>query len=85
MATKLTLSIEEQVIESAKEYAKKQGRSLSSIVEEYLKSIGKYKQRTNNTELHPLVEELCGSVKIPNDKSYDEILGEALIEKYSKR
>ena len=39
MATKLTLSIEEQVIESAKEYAKKQGRSLSSIVEEYLNQL----------------------------------------------
>ncbi len=85
MNTKLTLSIEEQVVESAKKYAKKQGRSLSNIVEEYLKSIAKHKQRIKKTELHPLVEELCGSVKIPKDKSYDEILGEALIEKYMKR
>jgi len=85
MNTKLTLSIEAQVIESAKEYAKKQGRSLSNIVEEYLKSISNTKRKTNKMEFHPLVEELCGSVKIPNDKTYDEILGEALIEKYTKR
>ena len=39
MSAKLTLSIEEEVIEIAKQYAKKQGRSLSNIVEEYLKSI----------------------------------------------
>ena len=85
MNTKLTLSIEQQVIESAKEYAKEQGRSLSNIVEEYLKSVSKTKQPLKKEKFHPLVEELCGSVKIPDDKSYDEILGEALIEKYSKR
>jgi len=85
MNTKLTLSIEEHVIESAKVYAKKQGRSLSNIVEEYLKAISKPKKVSKTSKLHPLVEELCGSVKIPDDKSYDEIIGEALIEKYSKR
>lgn len=42
MNTKLTLSIEEQVIKSAKEYAKAQGRSLSNIVEEYIKSVSKF-------------------------------------------
>lgn len=84
MNTKLTLSIEEQVIESAKEYAKNQGRSLSSIVEEYLKSVSKQK-RPKKSKLHPLVEELCGSVKVSKSKPYDEIIGEALIEKYSKR
>ena len=85
MNTKLTLSIEEQVIERAKEYAKKQGRSLSNIVEEYLKSIAKQKKSKILNNLDPLVEELCGSVKIPDNKSYDEILEEAIMEKYSKR
>ena len=85
MNTKLTLSIEEQVIERAKEYAKKQGRSLSNIVEEYLKSIAKQKKSKVINKLDPLVEELCGSVKIPENKSYDEILEESIIEKYSKR
>jgi len=85
MNTKLTLSIEQHVIESAKEYAKRQGRSLSNIVEEYLKSVSKNTAIEKVETFHPLVEELCGSVKIPDDKSYDEILGEALLEKYSKR
>ena len=85
MNTKLTLSIEEQVIEKAKEYAKKQGRSLSNIVEEYLKAISKSRVSKKESEFDPLVDELCGSIKIPNNKSYDEILGEALIEKYTKR
>lgn len=85
MNTKLTLSIEEQVIESAKEYAKKQGRSLSSIVEEYLKSIAKRKTPISKLEFDPLVEELCGSVKFPDDVDYDELIGKAKFEKYLKR
>ena len=85
MNTKLTLSIEAQVVEGAKEYAKKQGRSLSNIVEEYLKSVSKPKKKMKKSALHPLVEELCGSVKIPKDKSYDEILEKARIDKYLKR
>jgi len=85
MNSKLTLSIEEQVIQQAKEYAKKQGRSLSNIVEEYLKSIAKVKIAKQETKFHPLVEELCGSVKIPDNKSYEDFIGDAVIEKYSKR
>jgi len=85
MNTKLTLSIEENVISEAKEYAKDKGRSLSNIVEEYLKSLSKKKKEKNKQQLHPLVEELCGSVKIPKDKTYNEILKEAKFERYSKR
>lgn len=36
MNSKLTLSIDQSVIEKAKRYASEQGRSLSGIVEEYL-------------------------------------------------
>jgi len=36
MATKLTLSVEENVIKRAKSYAKNAGRSLSELIENYL-------------------------------------------------
>jgi len=36
MNTKLTLTIEESIIEKAKSYARKNGRSLSDIIENYL-------------------------------------------------
>ena len=39
MLAKLTLTIEQSVIEQAKEYAQKKNRSVSRIVEEYLKNI----------------------------------------------
>ena len=37
MTTKLTLTIDESIIDSAKAYARDQGRSLSDVVENYLK------------------------------------------------
>ena len=39
MTTKLTLTIDDSVIALAKKYARKQGKSLSDIVEKYLMSL----------------------------------------------
>jgi Family of unknown function (DUF6364) len=45
MLTKLTLTIEKEVVEKAKEYAQQKNKSVSRIVEEYLKNISQ--NRTN--------------------------------------
>ena len=85
MSTKLTLSIKEKVIEEAKEYAKRSGKSLSSIVEEYLKSLSSRNTSKKNKDLSKLVRELKGSVELPsNFVSYKATLEDALIEKYLK-
>ena len=39
MNTKLTLTIEQKIIERAKKYAKDKNRSLSDLVENYLKML----------------------------------------------
>jgi len=39
MNAKLTLTIEHTIIEKAKKYANNKGRSLSGIIENYLKAI----------------------------------------------
>jgi len=39
MTTKLTLTVEKDVIERAKFYAKHSGRSLSELIEQYLDSL----------------------------------------------
>jgi predicted CopG family antitoxin len=83
MSTKLTLSIEQDVIEKAKRYARLQGRSLSNIIEEYLKSISTEANVNEKQELSNILQELKGSIKNPNNlKSYKEILEDALLEKY---
>jgi len=84
MNTKLTLSIEKEVIDAAKEYAKSQGRSLSNVIEEYLKSVTTRKSKKKEHKFNSLIEELSGSVQLPANKTYDDVLTEALVEKYLK-
>jgi len=85
MANKLTLSIKEQVVLEAKQYAKEHGKSLSNIVEEYLKSLGSSASKSKELDLSDIVKELKGSVKLPKDfKSYKTSLEDALLEKYLK-
>ncbi len=84
--SKLTLSINQSVIEKAKEYAKSSGKSLSSIVEEYLKSLAKDQKLNDEKTPSKIVKELKGSVKMPKElSSYKELLQDALIEKYLRK
>ena len=41
MNTKLTLTLEKEIIQKAKKYAKDKNRSLSDIIENYLKILNK--------------------------------------------
>ena len=82
---KLTLSINQTIIEEAKAYAKSNGKSLSRIVEEYLKSLAKPEKLDKPKSTHQLVMELKGAVKLPKKEvAYDALLQDALIEKYLK-
>ncbi|MFM9055332.1 MAG: DUF6364 family protein [Bacteroidota bacterium] len=67
MLTKLTLSIDEAVIARAKVYARKNGRSLSELIQHYLESITSEK---NEAELSAKLSRLLGAVKLPKD--FDE-------------
>jgi hypothetical protein len=62
MNTKLTLTIEQVLIQKAKLYAKQKGRSLSDIIENYLKVITK-EETKSNVNLAPITKSLKGSLK----------------------
>jgi len=81
MNTKLTLTIEQTVIEKAKKYANVKGRSLSDIVENYLKAITK-EDTVESIELTPIVKSLKGSFKVSKDLDYKKELSKKLTEKY---
>ncbi len=81
MNTKLTLTIEQVLIEKAKDYAKGKGRSLSDIVENFFKVIVK-EERIVKTESTPIADSLRGSFKAPKDIDYKKGLTKALMEKY---
>jgi hypothetical protein len=83
MQTKLTLTVDQEVIELAKEYARDNAKSLSSIVEEYLKSLSSRNASKSKRKYSKLIWELKGSVKIDSSKvDYKELLEDALIEKH---
>ena len=81
MNTKLTLTIEKSLIEKAKKYAKSKGRSLSDIIENYLKIITKEEQ-AKEVELTPIVKSLKGTFKEPINFDYKTELSKRLAEKH---
>lgn len=81
MNTKLTLTIEQTVIEKAKKYAKDKERSLSNLIENYLKALTK-ESDSNETELTPIVKSLKGSFTAPKNFDYKKELTNRLSEKY---
>ncbi|WP_417445235.1 DUF6364 family protein [Joostella sp.] len=82
MNTKLTLTIEKEIIEKAKNYAKEKNRSLSDIIENYLKTLTKQDQNKKRKKLNPTVESLKGSFKMPKDMDYKKELQNRLEKKY---
>ncbi len=80
MTTKLTLSIDKKIIARSKKYAAAQNRSLSDLVESYLRSI------TQNSVSTPLVTDkvkrLQGSFRVPPGFDYKKILQEEIIRKH---
>lgn len=81
MNTKLTLTIEQNIIEKAKKYANNKGRSLSSIIENYLKIITN-EEDASDIKLTPIVKSLKGSFKAPRNLNYKKELSKRLSEKY---
>lgn len=81
MNTKLTLTIERSIIEKAKKYARNKERSLSDLIENYLKTLIR-DETSEKEELMPAVKSLKGLFKIPENFDYKQELGDRLSEKY---
>ncbi len=85
MNAKLTLSLDQTTIDRAKVYAKSHSKSLSHIVEEYLKALTGTTPSDGNDSADRLIEELQGSVNMPATfSSYKELLEDILVGKYLK-
>ena len=80
MDAKLTLNIDRDIAHRAKVYAKKEGRSLSDLVENYLKLLTK-NSPIEDSEYSPRVKALLGSVTLPKDFDYKRELADALVKK----
>ena len=80
MDTKLTIKLEQNIIQKAKGYAKTHGTSLSKIIENYLQKI------TNDNEekekITPLVKSLSGIIDLPKDFNHKKEYSDFLVNKY---
>src|SRR5680860_498614 len=69
MDTKLTLKLNQEVIEKAKRYASGQQMSLSRIVEAYLQTLVS-ENNTDEFEISPFVKSIATGTKIPAELDY---------------
>jgi hypothetical protein len=81
MDAKLTLNINKDVTRKAKVYARKEGRSLSDLVENYLKLLTK-NSPVEDSEYTPRVKSLLGCITLPDDFDYKKEIAESLTKKY---
>ena len=82
MTEKLILSLEESVVTQAKKYAEQTGNTLSSLVENYLKSVSKADLPSNVNQLSPIVKQLKGAFKTTEIAGYEQELQAELSKKY---
>ncbi|MFH0976154.1 MAG: DUF6364 family protein [Spirochaetota bacterium] len=80
MATKLTLTLNNKTIKTAKIYAKKNNISLSKLVEMYFKYL--YSDSVSRAEnIPPITRELSGIASFKSAKTDKQLLKEALNKK----
>ncbi len=81
MDTKLTLKLNQEVIEKAKEYASNKKLSLSRIIEAYLQALTT-ENDTSDFEISPFVKSIATGIEIPTDLDYKKDYSDHLMEKY---
>lgn len=82
MTTKLTLTVEESLIEAAKVYARQRGERVSHLVEQYLRSLTTKDMKKE--VIPPNVKKLMGVISLPDSFDYKTALKEAIASKHSK-
>lgn len=82
MDKKLTLSLNERIIEQAKVYAQNHEISLSRLIESYLSSLVDKNEAEEEITITPLVLSLSGVVNIPNEFDYKNEYTDFLLKKY---
>lgn len=81
MNTKLTLTIEKEIIEIAKKYAKDKGQNLSEIVENYFKLITVNRREIKPEKLSPRIRRLRGIIKTNKQLNHKQIISEELSDR----
>ena len=84
MKTKLTLNLDQDVIDRAKSLARQRKKSLSNIVQDYLQFITLDKPQPEDVEISPVVRKLAGTLKVDPNLDYKKAYRDHLEKKYLK-
>ena len=84
MDTKLTLKLDKEVIENAKKYAASHKKSLSRMIESYLRALMDKEpvETHDDIAISPFVKSMKTGVKIPADLDIKKEYGDYLRKKY---
>jgi len=83
MDNKLTLKLDNQVIERAKSYARRKNTSLSKLIESYLQFLTSG-NKTDSDEVTPLVKSLSGILDASKLSDSESAYKKHLTKKYSR-
>lgn len=81
MDAKLTLKLNQEVIEKAKHYASEKKLSLSRLIENYLNSLTSEKT-INDIQISDFVKSMSSGIKLPADFDYKKERADYLEQKY---
>lgn len=81
MDTKLTLKLDQEIIQKAKHYASEKKISLSRIIENYLNSLTSDKS-DDDIQISSFVRSLSSGINIPADYDYKKDRAAYLEQKY---
>ena len=81
MDTKLTLKLNQEIIEKAKRYASDKKLSLSRLIENYLNSLTSDKP-SDDIQISPFVKSLSTNINIPEDYDYKKDRADFLERKH---
>jgi uncharacterized protein YpmS len=81
MDSKLTLKLNQEVIEKAKAYASEKKLSLSRLIEAYLQTLTS-EEKSFEFEISPFVKSMSTGVEIPLDLDIKEAYSAHLTDKY---
>lgn len=82
MDTKLTLKLDQEIIEKAKGYAKSRKTSVSRLIENFLQKLTSENPQEEKDEITPLVKSLSGIIDLPKNYDHKKDYADHLSKKY---
>ncbi len=84
MTTKLTLSVNEEIVKKAKRIAQNRGKSVSKIIEEFIDSLPE-KEPEEKFSIREISNMLKEKTTLPKDTNYKELIRENRWKDYENK